>query len=127
MVPGTQNGRAATGGGKEVDDEGRMREDAEARRTVPIDSSLTVVRGSEHVEAEMGGQTVMMSIARGRYFALEGTAQRIWQLMAEPVAVGEIVDRLVEEYDIDRATCEAEVSAFLAELIENGLAEAREG
>ena len=91
-----------------------------------VDPALVVRRGREHVEAEMGDQTVMMSIARGRYFALEDTAQRIWQLMAEPIAVGGIVDRLVEEYDVDRATCEAEVSAFIAELIENGLAEACE-
>ena len=84
-----------------------------------------VARGAEHVEAQMGGQTVMMSIPRGKYFALEGTAQRIWELMAEPVRVDEIVDRLVEEYDIDRDRCAAEVLAFLNELMENGLGEER--
>ncbi len=84
-----------------------------------------VARGAEHVEAQMGGQTVMMSIERGKYFALEGTAQRIWELMAEPVRVGEIVDRLVEEYDIDRERCTAEVLAFVNELMANGLGEER--
>lgn len=82
-----------------------------------------VVRGSEHVEAQMGGQTVMMSIPRGRYYSLDGTAQRIWDLMAEPVRVADIVDRLVSEYDIDRERCAAEVLSFLNEVLENGLGE----
>ncbi|HUF87243.1 MAG TPA: lasso peptide biosynthesis PqqD family chaperone [Thermohalobaculum sp.] len=86
-----------------------------------IGLETVVVRGSEHVEAEMGGQTVMMSIARGKYFALDGTARRIWELVAEPASVAEIVDRLVAEYEVDRERCTAEVMAFVRELLDNGL------
>ncbi len=86
-----------------------------------IGLETVVARGDEHVEAEMSGQTVMMSIPRGKYYALEGTARRIWELMAEPVRVGDIVDRLVEEYDIDRDRCAEEVLAFMEELRRNGL------
>lgn len=86
-----------------------------------ITLDTVVSRGAEHVEAQMAGQTVMMSIPRGKYFAVEGTGQRIWELMAEPVTVGEIVDRLVEEYDVDRDRCAGEVINFLGELLQNGL------
>lgn len=86
-----------------------------------IGLETVIARGADHVEAQMGGQTVMMSIRRGKYFALEGTAQRIWELMAEPVTVGEIVERLVEEYDVERTQCAAEVLAFVEQLCENGL------
>lgn len=88
---------------------------------VEISLDTTIVRGSDHVEAEMAGQTVMMSIARGKYFALEGTAQRIWELAAEPVSVKAIIDRLVEEYDVDRETCAREVTSFVRELLDNDL------
>ena len=88
-----------------------------------IGLETVVVRGAEHVEAPLGGQTVMMSIARGKYFALDGTGQRIWELISEPMRVGEIVDRLTEEYDVDREQCTAEVKSFVAELAENGLVE----
>lgn len=87
--------------------------------TIRLESIIE--RGTDHVEAQMGGQTVMMDIAQGKYFALETTAQRIWELMAEPVRVGDIVDALVEEYDIDRAGCESEVMGFLRELDASGL------
>lgn len=69
----------------------------------------------------MGGQTVMMSIERGKYFALEASGQRIWEMMAEPVQVSDIVDRLTAEYDVPRERCEAEVLQFLGDLKQNGL------
>lgn len=80
-----------------------------------------VARGSEHVETEMVGQTVMMSIARGKYFALDGTGQRIWECLIEPVSIGQIVERLLDQYEVDREQCEAEVIFFLGETMENGL------
>lgn len=86
-----------------------------------IGRDTVIMRGSEHVEAEMAGQTVMMSIAQGKYFALEGTARRIWELLVEPASVGQIVEWLVEEYEVDRERCAAEVEVFVRQLIENGL------
>lgn len=80
-----------------------------------------VARGADHVEAQMGSQTVMMSVSRGKYFALDGTGQRIWECLAEPVAVGEIVERLVREFDVEHERCAAEVLSFIAELMANGL------
>ena len=80
-----------------------------------------VARGTEHVETQMAGQTVMMSIQRGKYFALDGTGQHIWECLGEPVSIGHIVDRLVGEYDIDSDQCATEVIAFVGELIKSGL------
>lgn len=87
-----------------------------------MDLAAIVGRASGHVEAEMGGHAVIMSISQGSYFALDLTARRIWELMSEPLRVGDIVDTLVAEYEIDRTQCEAEVLAFLRQLQENGLA-----
>lgn len=70
----------------------------------------------------MADQTVMMSIPRGKYFALDGTGQRIWDLLAEPVSIAGIVERLVEDYDVEPDECEREVIAFVGKLMENGLA-----
>lgn len=82
-----------------------------------------VSRGRGHVETRADGQTLMMSLERGHYYALAGTGQRIWDLIAEPVEVGAVVDALLAEYAVERAVCEAEVLAFLAELDGNGLIE----
>jgi len=79
-------------------------------------------RSTDHVETQVAGQTLMMSIARSRYFALEATGQRIWECLAEPVSIARIVGRLVEEYDVEPGECERDVTAFVGELMENGLA-----
>ena len=81
----------------------------------------TVQRGGDFVEADAGDQTLMMSIAAQKYFALEGTGKRIWEMLAEPVTVDRIVDQLSREYDVPRDTCETHVAEFLDELRRNGL------
>jgi hypothetical protein len=92
-----------------------------------IGLDTVVERGSEHVETEMVGQTVMMSITRGKYFALDGTGQRIWECLAEPVSIGQIVEQLLDQYEVGREQCETEVIAFLGETMKNGLTVERGG
>jgi len=96
-----------------------------AKTGARIGLETVVARGSEHVETRMAGQTVMMSIPRGKYFAIDGTGQRIWECLAEPASIGQIVDRLLQEYEVDRDQCEAEVIAFVGELMDSGLTEER--
>jgi hypothetical protein len=86
-----------------------------------IGFDTVVSRGTEHVQTQIGAQTVMMNISRGKYFAVGSTGQRIWDCIAEPASIGQIVDQLVDEYDVQRDQCAEEVMAFVATLIENGL------
>jgi len=86
-----------------------------------VELETVIARGAEHVETRMVGQTVMMSLARGKYFALDGTGQRVWECLEQPISIGEIIDRLLQEYEVDRAQCEAEVLAFVDELMAQGL------
>ena len=87
-----------------------------------LSQSTIIGRGSDHVETRVGEQTMMMSVAQGKYFALEETAQRIWELIEQPRSVAQIVEALVDEYDVPEAQCQAEVEVFLADLLGNGLA-----
>lgn len=88
-------------------------------------SATTVIRrGQDHVETRVGDQTMMMSVAHGKYYALEAVAQRIWDLLEEPATVDALVDALVAEYDVPRAQCAADVATFLTDLEGNGLIEA---
>ena len=88
-------------------------------------TSLTLgsvaVRGKEHVETEMNGQVLMMSLDQGKYFALDNTGRRIWELLAEPTPLDRIVTILTEEYDVDAERCSEEVLAFAERLLKNGL------
>ncbi|MGD1925894.1 MAG: PqqD family peptide modification chaperone [Paracoccaceae bacterium] len=82
----------------------------------------TVVgRGSEHVETRVGTKTMMMSVDQGKYYSVDASANRVWELLDQPRAVRALVDQLLHEYDVDRDTCQAQVLSFVRDLLDNGL------
>ena len=86
-----------------------------------ISPDTVISRGTEHVETQVGAQTMMMSIAKGKYFALEDSGRHVWQLTEQPTTIAAIVDQLVAEYDVDREACLQDVTAFVNDLVSNGL------
>ncbi|MEM7213335.1 MAG: PqqD family peptide modification chaperone [Pseudomonadota bacterium] len=81
-----------------------------------------VCRGAEHVETRVGSQTLMMSVTQGKYFSVDATGNRIWDLIEQPISVQQIVATLRTEYNVGADECEAQVKSFIGELIANGLA-----
>ena len=77
--------------------------------------------GQDHVATSIGDETAVMSLKRGRYYAVGSVAERIWQMLEAPASPREIAERLLEEYDIMPEQCAREIDAFLNELIEEGL------
>lgn len=51
-------------------------------------------------------------------FSLTETAARLWELLPQARGESDLVDALLDEYDVDRPTAEADVAAFLAQLRE---------
>jgi hypothetical protein len=49
---------------------------------------------------EIDREAVILNLATGRYFGLNGVATRAWLLLAQGLSVGEAVRRLGEEYVI---------------------------
>ena len=86
-----------------------------------LNPDTKLLQGQNHVATSIGDETAVMSIKRGRYYAVGSVAERIWQLLEAPVSPREIAERLREEYDIAPEQCQREVGVFLNELIEEGL------
>ena len=55
------------------------------------------------------------------YLGLDEVGQRVWDLLEQPRSLDGVVDALLKEYDVDRATCERDVAAFLATLEQHKL------
>lgn len=90
-------------------------------RSYLIDLNTTVMQTMDLVASELDGETVVMNLARAAYYGLDATAQRIWNLIAQPCRVADLCDILVSEYMVERKTCEQEVCTFLSELNKEGL------
>ena len=70
---------------------------------------------------EVGGETVLLDLESEHYFGLDAVGTRIWSLIGEGVSVDDMVDTLLEEYEVERATLEADVAELLSRLAEAGL------
>jgi len=75
---------------------------------------------------EVSGETVLLDLVSENYFGLDGTGTRVWVLMVEGKSVKVILNTLLEEYEIDRVTLEADVEELLGKLVEAGLIAVRE-
>lgn len=79
-------------------------------------------RKSDVIAADMGGETVMLSVSTGKYFGLSGIGQIVWGLMAEPIAIDEMVSAICLSHNVDEVTCRKDCEAFLDDLVRQGLA-----
>lgn len=91
-------------------------------RSVILGPDSVIRRGTAHVESDLDDQTVMFSLDRETYFAVCGTARRIWALIGEPIRFDALVSRLTEEFSVDPARCEADIRPFVERLVDRGLA-----
>jgi hypothetical protein len=82
----------------------------------------TLARNPRLIAADMDGDTVMMNIESGEYFGLGGVGTRVWELLAAPHTLAQLVQTICTEYEVDATTCEADVRRFLGDLLKNGLA-----
>lgn len=87
-----------------------------------LEPHTLVVRTEGQVAADLGeGQTALMSVERGSYYSLNEVGGRVWELLSEPRAVTTLCQVVAEEYDVDPEQAERDVSAYVQELLAEGL------
>jgi len=84
-------------------------------------SDWIVARRAGLSEAELDGELLGLHIERGTCYGFNGTATRIWKMIAQPTRLGALRDALVREYDVDAETCERDLRDLLRELEQDGL------
>ena len=73
------------------------------------------------ITQEVAGEMVILDLGSEVYFSLDEVGTRIWQMLASGRSIPEIMESLLEEYDVSAAELEADVLALLASLDEAGL------
>ncbi len=86
-----------------------------------IQDKNRILLNQELLQSEIDGETIMMSIDNGKYYGLNTVASRIWEIIKDEPLLSELIEKLVEEYDIEKKQCEIETQEFLSNLIENKL------
>ncbi|MGE5462579.1 MAG: PqqD family peptide modification chaperone [Syntrophothermus sp.] len=88
---------------------------------ISLDS--TVVASSQLVSANLDGEVVILGFQSGSYFGLDQVGAFVWDSLQKPQKVGEIRDRILEEYDIDSTRCEQDLLNLLESLLDKQLIE----
>lgn len=92
-----------------------------------IKSDAIICRNDNIPTIELDGDVAMMNIEKGKYYGLNSVASRVWELLEESQIFSELIELLLKEYDVDKTTCEQDVSELLDSLNEAGLITISEG
>ncbi|MBF0544362.1 MAG: PqqD family protein [Candidatus Riflebacteria bacterium] len=79
-------------------------------------SDVITRRIGDLISDQLDGDTVMMSMERGKYFGLDKVGTRIWELLAKPRKISELIEILLDEFEGTRETITNDLFRFLAHL-----------
>lgn len=66
----------------------------------------------------IGDEAVLLSAEDSSVHSLDAVGTRIWELCDGEKTVSEIIDQVVEEFEVDRDTAEKDVVEFIEELMQ---------
>lgn len=70
---------------------------------------------------DLDGEKVMIDFETGKYFLIKGSGNDIWELLAEDILFDDLINKLLDEFDITKEHCIEEVTLFLSRLEELGI------
>lgn len=89
--------------------------------SIQIDLDTTVTTSDVLAAADLGTEAVVLDPTSGQYYALNDVAKRIIDLAVGSARLGDIVDQLLTEYEVDRARLASDVQTFVTDLAARGL------
>jgi hypothetical protein len=91
---------------------------------VEITPATVLVAARDQVSTELEGEAVILGLADGVYYGLDGVGALVWERLREPHSVAELVGAVTAAFDVDAATAERDLRDLLGELAGRGLVEA---
>ena len=73
---------------------------------------------AEALVATLSDGAVLLNLQTKRYYSLNETGTRIWEMVQQTADEGDIVATLLREYEVEEPMARAEVRRILDELIE---------
>ena len=69
----------------------------------------------------LDGESVLLNLESERYFGLDATGTRMWELVTSHPSIGVALEKLQEEYEVDPEVLRNHLTQLLSGLVENGL------
>ena len=75
-----------------------------------------IVAKKGHLATDLGNETVIFNTQYEKYYGLNDVGTRVWALIQEPKTVGEIVNVVTQEYDVEPERFERDLKKLLQDL-----------
>lgn len=69
----------------------------------------------------LDGESVLLNLESERYFGLNATGTRMWELVTSKPCIALALEKLQEEYEVQPEILRNHLTQFLSGLVENGL------
>jgi len=86
-----------------------------------MSSTNLYARTDDVIEADVGGEVVLLHTQNWQYFEFDQVGATIWGLLSAPSSLDSLVDSLTRQFEVDQDTCRTETKAFLDEMVSQGL------
>lgn len=73
------------------------------------------------MQSLIGNEVVMLDVQSGFYFGLNSVASKIWQMLEVERTVNDIVEQLIDIYDVDYDTCFADTNDLIVAMLEKNI------
>src|SRR5262249_32977015 len=92
-----------------------------------LNLDCVVQREHDVIAAEVENDLVMVSVANACYYGVSNVAREIWEAIARPRKVSDLVDDLTATYNVERSLCEEQTLSFLENLLREHLLQVKHG
>lgn len=71
--------------------------------------------------SNVADEILMLNIERGEYVGLNASGAIIWELLESPKSVEQLIDGLVEQFDVGRELAKQDIDSFLEDAFKRGI------
>lgn len=88
--------------------------------------SRVQIREGDVLFQELQGETVLLNLTTGVYLGLNPIGTRIWRLMESKQSLREVLDAMLQEYDVPEEQLTGDVVSLVDKMRAHGLVEVRQ-
>ncbi len=81
-----------------------------------INNETKLSKSPSILSSKVDDEIILLSIKGSEYLGLNDIATRIWEILDKEISLGQLIDTLTSEYDIDAETCERETMELIDSL-----------
>ncbi|MGH9508373.1 MAG: PqqD family protein [Terriglobales bacterium] len=87
--------------------------------------NTTVVAVSDQISCTLEDEAVVLHLGKGVYYGLNPVGATVWNALQQPKTVGELVEIVTREFEVEASRCENDLLDLLGRLEDAGLIEVR--